>query len=237
MNNSVLNGLGSAAGYNPPPSASDTSAAVGATPERTKVPNPGNLGKAAQDPNAHGPLAVLKAVATGQLPGVLVPHDAPKIKSTLTPQDITDVGVQMYKPVTKGLAVVLFNPKLVPASTLQVLDKKGKLGSAFPSITTLLGKAKSGASSTDDQTAEPTASPNPPDPANPVGSTPPGNVNSAINDLNLTGSPAPQPPQRVPVLPRPTFSADTQKRVGNVRAKNMNAAGQSVLAGLTQQPL
>lgn len=240
MNNSVLNGLGSAAGYTPIPSAQNNAAtAPGATPETTKVPNPSNLSKAAQDPATHGPLAVLHAVATGKLPGVVVPHDAPKIKSTLTAQDIADVGVQIYRPMSKGLAAVLFNPKLVPQRTLSMMDRAGKLTRAFPSITSLLktadkGNKQSDQNATDEETPEQTPNPNPPDPKNKIGSTPPGNVNSAINDLNLTGNPAPQPPQRVPVLPRPTFSGDTQKRIGNQRAKNMQAANGSLIAGLTQ---
>lgn len=104
----------------------------------TSTPAPAESAPAAEDPTTR-PMMVLRAVSAGQLPGVLVPDDAPSIPSNLTPDDIANAGVGLYKPTTPKIAVVLFNQKQVPLEKLQSLDKEGKLAESLPSITSLLG--------------------------------------------------------------------------------------------------
>lgn len=186
------------------------------------APAPNNFAATAQNADTHKPLQVLKAVASGELPGVAIPKNAPKIASPLTGQDVLSLGLGFYKPKDDDLAAVLFNPKKVPVSTLQALDKKGSLDKAFPSITSFLDGEEGKAPATKD---------------------------SPINNLNLTGSPAPADAgaATVPVLPRPTFGAAAQKTLAtkrtNLIAGNVAPSarpipgGGSVLNGLLQQPV
>jgi hypothetical protein len=89
------------------------------------------------------PMLILRAIASGQLPGVVVPSNTPPIKNNLTPEDIAAMGVGMYRPQSEGLALVLFNSEQAPVETLQSMDQAGKLAEAFPSITEFLGSAGS----------------------------------------------------------------------------------------------
>jgi hypothetical protein len=84
------------------------------------------------------PLLVLRAIASGQIPGVTVPSDAPSIPSDLTPDDIAGAGVGLYKPQSEGFAVVLFNESKVALPDLQRMDAAGTLAEALPSITSFL---------------------------------------------------------------------------------------------------
>jgi hypothetical protein len=218
----ILDGLTSGspapAGAAPAPGGAPTP-----TPNPTSgVPDPSNLAAAAKDPAAQRPLAVLKAVALGQLPGVLIPKDAPKMQSSLTPGDVTSLGIGIYVPHTKGIHAIFFNQKSVPTSTLKALDKAGKLKTAFPSIMSFLsGKGAAPASPADEPT--------------PV---------SGISDNNLTGSAGPMP-SVVPVLPRPSFSADASKQMAMRRVNALNGSpssqtlpgGGSVLNGLLHRTI
>lgn len=220
--NSPLNGLSDPLPTDQP-SPTDFSPGV-------QVPAPNNFAAAAKNPDAHAPLAVLKAVIGGQLPGVLIPHDAPKIQSSLTPQDLLQSGVGLYRPKSPGIAAVLFNPQHVPVSTLKAMDSKGTLKKAFPPITKFLGASKGKAapksSKVSNQAPGPSDSP------------------SAISETNLTGSPAPATVNMVPILPKPSFSADAEKQLamkrvnaiaGNTLPSNRPMPGSgSVLQGLTQ---
>jgi hypothetical protein len=84
---------------------------------------------------------VLRAIKAGQLPGVAVPKDAPSIPSDLTPDDITDACVGIYRPATEGLALVLFNQQSVTLEQIKQLDQAGTLSDSFPSITDFLDGA------------------------------------------------------------------------------------------------
>ena len=225
----ILSGLGIQTAVNPP---------EGDTNENTPPPAPNNFAAAAKDPQAAPALGVLKAVATGQMPGVLVPDSAPKINSPLTAADLTTLGLGLYRPHTKGLVGVVFNPKQVPLATLQTLDKKGRLEKAFPPITKFLnGKGAKGSNAVKTNPGAGVEAPA----ANASAS---GVPDAQITDTNLTGTPQPTHPQLVPVLPRPAFSADAQKKVALTRQNLINGntapsarpipgAG-SLLNGLTQ---
>jgi hypothetical protein len=200
-------------------------------------------------------MGVVKAIGLGQLPGVHVPADAPKVKSDITPSHIQKMGVGIYRPVDKSVATVFYNPKQVPQSTLKTLDSKNKLATAFPSIMKFLnagtpsGKEQSGVATPGKNTDEPGA-------AGPAGSstgTPStgagmgqqGRNTPSISDLNLTGTPGPVPPA-VPVMPRPGMGEGANQSLITKRA---NAIGNqppsqqarpgagSIVSGLFRAPV
>jgi hypothetical protein len=246
--NSPLNGLTAnpgptAAAGAPPPATANASPTQPLPPDAP--PSPNNFASAAANPKLRAPLAVLKAVAGGQLPGVLVPTDAPKLDSSITPQDLHTAGIGMYRPQTKGLALVLYDPQQVPVATLQAMDAAGKLNKAFPSITKLMDQFKSedsGEKSEDSGSRKNVPETNAADTTDSRGP-----AGSPINDMNLTGAPAPTAPNMVPVLPKSSFSADAQKRLALARqsaiAGNVPPSarpipgGGSLLNGLLQSPV
>jgi hypothetical protein len=220
--NSALDGLGVTAQNDPAQSANNNP-----TGAASQTPGAG-LEEIAKDPATRNQLSVLHAIVAGQIPGVVVPKEAEKLDSKLTPQHITGLGLGIYRPKTPGLLFAVFNPHSVPESTLKALDAKGTLGTALPSLTALLkGATPEGGQST--------AS----------GQTPAGDEPSAITDMNLTGTPAPSDPTRVAVLPRGGMSADANKQLALRRAKaaagNISPSARptpgagAVLNGLMQQ--
>lgn len=260
----ILNGLGIA-------SAPDTTGMLPPNPGGSPRPDPNQPGNTVVNPeiNHQAPtvppmkdgkpahpqvqaraLGVLKAIGSGKLAGVHVPSDAPKIKSNLTPNDVSAFGVGIYKPISKGTAAVLFNPKSVPLTTLQAMDKAGKLEKAFPSILGFLkphGTPKAAPSAPRGAFGEPGASA-------PAGSStgtsangaggPPGKDVSSISDLNLTGNPGPVP-AAVPVLPRPgatagfnaTMAAKRTAGVNGLPPSQQTSPSSSIVSGLWRAPV
>lgn len=206
--NGWLNGLGAA----PAPMNTTLPANPGGSPTpNDKQPGndvvptaPNNQAPEIPDmpPEAKKPFMVIRAISAGQLPGVIVTKDAPKIKSGLTPEYLQKVGVGLYKPSkSKDIALVAFNHQRIPLSTVQKLDKAGKLGSAFPSMTDLIG------SNSDEEDSD-----------EPVSSGPSGKDTPTANPLNLTTA-NPDTPPPVPVLPKPTFGASAQRQQAGARLK------------------
>ena len=159
---------------------------------------------------------VLRAVSAGQLPGVVIEKGITGRKDTkFTPDMIVKSGVDLYRPHDKDYQLVMFNPKKVPLSTVKVLDKKGKLGDAFPSFTDLVGEenlpkeGEEGSAGEDEDNDS---------------AGPPGHDTPQANPLNLTAMRSDTPPP-VPVLPRPTFGAGAQQRVASARLKALAGSG------------
>lgn len=121
-----------------PSSTTNVLDGLGVTPAADNATDTGATPPAEPDAT-YKPLLVLRAISAGQIPGVAIPSNAPKITSDLTPDDITGAGVGIYRPHTSDLAAILFNQEQVPVKTLENMDKAGKLSEAFPSIMTFLG--------------------------------------------------------------------------------------------------
>lgn len=138
------------------------------------------------------PLRVLRGIKNGQIPGAVIPEGAPPGKSGLTPEGLVELGIDVYRPKTKGLAGVVFAPEHLSLKEVQHLDAKGKLQDVFPNIMSLLGEGA------------------------PNGST--GADNETVDSVSPSSQgTAPTPPQTVPVLPRPTFGSDAQARATSER--------------------
>ena len=234
----ILNGLGMA--VSPDSGGAPIRNTLPANPGGSPAPNlklPGNdcaatspnyqtkgVGKAAQIPDAaKRPLQVAQAVAGGHIPGVLIPKDAPKIDAgPVTQKQILGMGVNFYKPHDKDIASVMFNPKIVTVPTLQKVDKAGKLGTMFPSMTKFLNGGATDKGMSNAPTEE---SPNF------TGTNPPGHDTPNISDMNLTGSPPPHAPISVPILPKPSMSGDAQKQLLNSRLKAASGQGPNTAPG------
>jgi len=209
-------------------------------------------------------LGVLHAIGTGQLAGVHVPADAPKLKSDVTPKQVQDMGIGIYKPKSKDVSAVFFNPGKVPVTTLKALDAKNRLAHAFPSITKFLGissspsgAGKSGVGTPGKNTSETGAA----GPAGASTGTPStgagqtggtsgadygqqGRNTPSISDLNLTGTPTPTA-AAVPVLPRPGMGAGANAALASKRAAAVNGPpasamqkpSSSIVSGLWRAPV
>jgi hypothetical protein len=218
--NGWLNGLGASQGapigktLPANPGGSPAPVNGGKQPGNDTVPTaPNNQAPETPDmpPEAQKPFMVIRAISAGQLPGVIVTKDAPKIKSGLTPEYLHKVGVGLYKPASsKDIALVAFNRQRIPLSTVQKLDKAGKLNSAFPSMTDLLG-SNSDAEDSDEGGDEPASS------------GPSGNDTPVANPLNLTTA-NPDTPPPVPVLPKPTFGSSAQRQQAGARLKALSGS-------------
>ena len=80
------------------------------SPEVPEVPA---LADAPQTPDIpEAPLRVLRGIKNGQIPGATIPEGAPPGKSGLTPEGLTQLGIDIYRPSSKGLAGVVFAPPL-----------------------------------------------------------------------------------------------------------------------------
>lgn len=270
----ILNGLGIAAA---PDNGTLPASAAGSPKPNSKTPGndvvntaPNNQAPMLKNGKAHPQLqaralGVLRAVGQGHLPGVHVPADAPKLDSDVTSEQIRKMGVGIYRPVNKDVAGVFYNPKQVPISTLKVLDAKGKLDDAFPSITKFLGissklagtssgKGKSGVGTpggnTDETGAAGPAGASTGTPATGAGQNPgsgggqQGRNTPSISDLNLTGTPGPTP-AAVPVLPRPGMGAGANAALASKRAAAVNGPApsamtrpsSSIVSGLWRAPV
>lgn len=139
------------------------------------------------------PLRVLRGIKNGQLPGAVIPEGAPAGKSGLTPEGLVELGIDVYRPKTKGLAGVVFAPEHLSLKEVQHLDKAGKLQDVFPNIMSLLGDGA------------------------PTGDSAGGPLEDTAGNSDANPD-APTPPQSVPVLPRPTFGSDAQNRAVSARA-------------------
>lgn len=237
---SIVNGLGIAAA--PDTGALPASAAGSPAPDANQPGNdvvktaPNNQSPQNNDPRVGRALGVLKAVSQGTLHGVSIPHDAPKLQATgITPESMADMGVSMYRPVSKDMAFVMFNAKQVPVSTLKAMDKAGTLGKAFPPITKFLGsgggpaasgKGKSGVGTPPSKAAQDYAN-SPQGAAAPAGASTP-----STTDLNLTGTPSSVQPT-VPVLPRPGFGAGANQQAAVQRMKALSGSPPSSRANPT----
>lgn len=131
-----------------------------------------------------GPLKVLRGVANGQIPGVVVPKGSPEIASDLTPDDLSGMGVGFYIPQSTDYVGVLFNPEQISEGMLQKMDKAGKL-SELPSIDSMLGESPAAEPVTPEEGAAPSG----------MGA--------------------------VPIMPRPSMSADAQGELANDRLQNL----------------
>lgn len=213
---SILNGLGTAAA--PDTGALPASAIGSPKPDPNQPGNdvtktaPNNQSQSVASPTNRA-LGVLKAIAAGQLPGVSVPTDAPKLSTDLTPDHLVSLGVGIYRPKSTGLSAVLFNQKTVPLSTVKMMDSSGTLSKSFPSITTFLG----------DLGADSKGSPSE-DSAGPPGADAP-----SASDMNLTGK-APSVASVVPVLPRPGFGAAASRQAATARMKALGGTEPSARA-------
>ena len=162
------------------------------------------------------PLRVLRGIKSGQLPGATIPENAPPGKSGLTPDGLQAMGVNIYKPHSKGLAGVAYAPEHISEKEVAHLDKAGKLSDVFPDIMKLLGdQAPTGVQNNEGDVAAPDA------------------------------GASPTPPTTVPVLPRPTFGSDAQARITGDRvnaiqgvepSKRPLAGAGKVLNGLFARP-
>lgn len=144
-------------------------------------------------------LNIIRGLASGQIPGAVIPSDAPKIETGLTPGDLIKAGIGLYHPRTKGLAGVAFSPEHVSEAMLQKMDKDGTLAKNFPSMTDLLKGVEAAPGGALD------------------GLTPP---DGSTQPASADGSPT--QPSSVPVLPRPTFGADAQAEAANARLASLN---------------
>ena len=84
------------------------------------------------------PTLILRGIASGQLPGAYVPKNAAPVKSDLTPEDLTQAGISIYKTRDPQVSAVLFNPETISEKQVAHLDTAGKITSVFPSTATLL---------------------------------------------------------------------------------------------------
>jgi hypothetical protein len=190
---------------------------------------------------------LLSAIGAGQIPGVTVPKGTTGSKTPGIDQDtIASSGVSIYRPTDKDFMAVLFNSKKTPLSTVQAIDKAGKLDSAFPPITHFLddkgvgpgsktrkmGIGAPGARGDSDQEVA--------NAGQPVGDTV-----APIGVMNLTGSsPSNQP--TVPILPRPGVGAGANQQLALARVKALkggppssrpNPAAGSIVNGLWSAPV
>lgn len=237
----ILNGLGAAsapdngtlpANYagSPKPDAKRPGNMVVNTQPNNQAPQlpPMKEGEQAHPQIQARALGVLKSIGQGKLVGVHVPSDAPKLKSSLTPGQVSSFGVGIYKPTSKDVAAVFYNPKQVPLTTLKAMDKAGRLDNAFPSIMSFLkgrGSVNAPAGGPRGAFGEPGASA-------PAGSAtgtsangsggPPGRNVASASDLNLTGTPGAKMPAAVPVLPKPGATAGFNATMASKRVAGVN---------------
>jgi len=108
------------------------------------------------------PLRVLRGIKNGQLPGATIPEGAPPGKSGLTPDGLQAMGVNIYKPHSKGLAGVAYAPEHISEKEVAHLDKAGKLSDVFPDIMKLLGDQAPAAEGSGAPAEAAGASPTPP---------------------------------------------------------------------------
>lgn len=162
----------------------------------------------------------LGAIATGKIPGVVVPKDwrAPATK-VITPQVMGALGLVFSKPEDPSLALAIVNPKKVTRKEFDKLDKEGKLDNHFPSIAEFVP------STGDAMTPAANA---------PVAQAEPG-----------TGAPS---QGQVPIVPAPVgpgLGANAQDQIAKARAQNLTLnqvpsarqvpGGGSVLNGLIKR--
>lgn len=90
-------------------------------------------GQAEAQPVTHPLLAQLSA---GEVPGINVPKDAqmPPDLTTITPDQIQQAGLAVYKPHDSSLMLTVFNPQVVEPEAVRSADAEGKLATLFPSV-------------------------------------------------------------------------------------------------------
>ncbi len=126
----------------------------------------------------------LGALSSGKVKGVVFPTDwkNPATK-VVTPDVVQNLGLVFYKPTNpkNNLVLGIFNPKKTTPEEVAKLDKEGKLGGKFPSISNFVP-------STAGQDTGDASAPGPAGVA-PVDAAPPGPSTSPIPVQ--TGPPAP----------------------------------------------
>jgi hypothetical protein len=148
---------------------------------------------------------LLQDLTSGKVPGVYAPkgfQPPPQMAEATNPQVVQSLGLSIYRPHDNEVAAVLFNPKKISLQDLQKADKADKLEEVLKPITQYFDHTPSSAGTGQAQTA----------PMNAAG-TP------TTNDAN----PAPNAPTEspVPVMPKPTFTADAQRQAAAMRLKNL----------------
>ena len=170
----------------------------------------------------------VRGLSSGQIPGAYVPKGANPQSSGLKPDDLFSVGIALYKPHSKDILAVAFNPDTLSEKTLKAMDKAGKIPENLPNLMNLLqGNTATGGGITGaDTTSSPTT-------ATPLSGITPKLDGNGSPDAARTSAILPRPAPRSSLLASQRATEEASKEPSK---RQVPGAG-NVLNGLLARPV